>query len=81
MNPHRTVLVTAHTGRAAAVTTARLVVEMLISAGIAVRIVDTEAAELQCPGADVVPATPRPPAAPRWSSSSAGTGRCCGWPR
>ena len=58
MNPHRTVLVTAHTGRTAAVTTARLVVEMLISAGITVRVVDTEAAALQCPGAEVVPATP-----------------------
>ena len=58
MNSHRTVLVTAHTGRTAAVTTARLVVEMLIAAGITVRVVDTEAAELQCPGAEVVPATP-----------------------
>ena len=58
VNSHRTVLVTAHTGRTAAVTTARLVVELLISAGIAVRVVDTEAAELQCPGAEVVPATP-----------------------
>ena len=58
MNPHRTVLVTAHTGRAAAVTTARLVVEMLLAAGITVRVVDTEAGDLQCPGAEVVPATP-----------------------
>ena len=45
MNPRRTVLVTAHTGRTAAVATARLVVELLISAGITVRVVDTEAAE------------------------------------
>jgi NAD+ kinase len=58
VNPRRTVLVTAHTGRTAAVATARLVVELLISAGITVRVVDTEAAELQCPGAEVVPATP-----------------------
>ena len=58
MNPTRTVLVTAHTGRAAAVTSARLVVEMLLAARIAVRIVDTEAAALQCPGAEVLPATP-----------------------
>jgi NAD+ kinase len=41
VNPHRTVLVTAHTGRSAAVTSARLVVEMLLSAGITVRVVDT----------------------------------------
>ena len=58
MNPTRTVLVTAHTGRAAAVTSARLVVEMLLAAGISVRVVDTEAADLQCPGAEVLPATP-----------------------
>ncbi|HEY5353961.1 MAG TPA: NAD kinase, partial [Streptosporangiaceae bacterium] len=58
MNPNRTVLVTAHTGRSAAVTSARLVVEMLLSAGITVRVVDTEAGDLQCPGAEVVPATP-----------------------
>jgi NAD+ kinase len=58
VNPTRTVLVTAHTGRAAAVTSARLVVEMLLAAGITVRVVDTEAADLQCPGAEVLPATP-----------------------
>ncbi len=58
MNPHRTVLVTAHTGRSAAVTSARLVVEMLIAAGITVRVVDTEAADIRCQGAEVVPATP-----------------------
>ncbi len=58
MTAKRTVLVVAHTGRPAAVTSARLVVDMLLSAGIAVRVVETEAADLRCAGADVVPATP-----------------------
>ncbi len=58
MNTKRTVLVMAHTGRAAALASARLVVDMLLSAGISVRVVDTEAADLACAGADVVPATP-----------------------
>jgi NAD+ kinase len=58
VNTKRTVLVMAHTGRAAALNSARLVVEMLLSAGIAVRVVDTEAADLHAPGAEVVPATP-----------------------
>ena len=54
----RTVLVMAHTGRSAALASARLVVGMLLSAGISVRIVDAEADELRCAGADVVRATP-----------------------
>jgi len=58
VNAKRTVLVMAHTGRAAALNSGRLVVEMLMSAGIAVRVVDTEAADLHAPGAEVVPATP-----------------------
>jgi NAD+ kinase len=58
VNTKRTVLVMAHTGRAAALTSARLVVEMLLSAGIGVRVVDTEAADMHAPGAEVVPATP-----------------------
>ena len=58
MNTKRTVLVMAHTGRAAALNSARLVVEMLLSAGIGVRVVDTEAADVHAPGAEVVPATP-----------------------
>ncbi len=58
MTAKRTVLVMAHTGRAAALASARLVSDMLLSAGIAVRIVETEAADLRCAGADVVPATP-----------------------
>jgi NAD+ kinase len=58
VNTKRTVLVMAHTGRAAALNSARLVVEMLLSAGISVRVVDTEAADLHALGAEVVPATP-----------------------
>jgi NAD+ kinase len=58
VNAKRTVLVMAHTGRPAALASARLVVDMLLSAGIGVRVVDTEAADLNCAGADVVPASP-----------------------
>jgi NAD+ kinase len=54
----RTVLVVAHTGRPAAVRNARLVVDRLTAAGINVRVLDTEATDLQCAGADVVPAAP-----------------------
>jgi NAD+ kinase len=54
----RTVLVMAHTGRAAALASARLVADMLLAAGIGVRVVASEAADLRCAGADVVPATP-----------------------
>jgi NAD+ kinase len=54
----RTVLVVAHTGRPAAVNNARLVVDRLTAAGIDVRVLATEAAELRCAGADVVPAAP-----------------------
>ncbi|MEU6428132.1 NAD kinase [Microbispora sp. NPDC046973] len=51
----RTVLVTAHTGREAAVRSARLVMERLIEAGINVRVLDEEAEELGCAHAEVVP--------------------------
>jgi NAD+ kinase len=54
----RTVLVVAHAGRPAAVRSARLVVERLTAAGLAVRVLAPEASELRCAGADVVPATP-----------------------
>ena len=54
----RTVLVVAHTGRPAAVRNARLVVDQLTAAGINVRVLAPEAADLQCAGADVVPAAP-----------------------
>jgi len=54
----RTVLVVAHTGRPEAVRNARLVVDRLTAAGINARVLATEAADLQCAGADVVPAEP-----------------------
>ena len=52
---HRTVLVTAHTGRENAVRSARLVAERLMAAGIAVR---TLAGEFSSPGGEEVPAGP-----------------------
>jgi len=52
----RTVLVVAHTGRPAVVRNARLMVDRLTAAGINVRVLAPEAADLQCAGADVVPA-------------------------
>jgi NAD+ kinase len=58
VNVKRTVLVVANVGRPAAVRSARLVVDRLTAAGVAVRILGPEAAELRCAGADVVPATP-----------------------
>ena len=58
MNTKRTMLVVAHVGRAAALRSARLVVDRLTAAGITVRILEPEAADLRCAGADVVPATP-----------------------
>jgi len=54
----RTVLVVAHTGRPAAVRDARLVTNRLTAAGVNVRVLAPEAADLRCPGADVVPAEP-----------------------
>jgi NAD+ kinase len=58
VNAKRTVLVVAHTGRTAARSSARLVVGMLTAAGVNVRVLASEAADLRCAGADVVPATP-----------------------
>jgi NAD+ kinase len=58
VNAKRTVLVVAHVERPAAVRNARLVVDRLTAAGVAVRILAPEAADLRCAGADVVPATP-----------------------
>jgi NAD+ kinase len=58
VNAKRTVLVVAHVGRPAALRSARLVVDRLTAAGVAVRILAPEAADLRCAGADVVPATP-----------------------
>jgi NAD+ kinase len=54
----RTVLVVAHTGRPVAVRNARLVVNQLTAAGLNVRVLAPEAADLRCAGADVVPAEP-----------------------
>jgi NAD+ kinase len=58
VNTKRTMLVVAHVRRPAALRSARLVVDRLTAAGIAVRILEPEAADLRCAGADVVPATP-----------------------
>ena len=58
MNSKRTVLVVAHVGRPAALRSARLVTSRLTAAGVAVRILGEEAADLRCAGADVVPAAP-----------------------
>ena len=58
MSTKRTVLVVAHVERPAALRNARLVVDRLTAAGIAVRILEPEAADLRCAGADVVPAAP-----------------------
>jgi len=57
-NAKRTMLVVAHVGRPAALRSARLVADRLTAAGIAVRILEPEAADLRCAGADVVPAAP-----------------------
>lgn len=55
----RTVLVVAHTGRPAALRSARLVVDGLVEAGIVVRVLEAEAEELlPHPGIEVVPAEP-----------------------
>jgi NAD+ kinase len=56
VNAKRTMLVVAHVGRPAARRTARLVVDRLTAAGIAVRVLEPEAAAMRCAGADVVPA-------------------------
>lgn len=55
---NRTVLVTAHTGREAAVDSARLVIDRLVTAGIRVRVLDVEADDIGCRGAEVVPCDP-----------------------
>ncbi|MFF5205347.1 NAD kinase [Streptosporangium sp. NPDC000396] len=57
MTTKRTVLVTAHTGRSAAVDSARLVISRLVDAGLTVRILNAEAEAIACAGADVVPAS------------------------
>jgi NAD+ kinase len=54
----RAMLVVAHIGRENARMSARLVVERLIAAGIAVRVTEAEAPALGCAGAAVVPGGP-----------------------
>jgi NAD+ kinase len=54
----RTVLVTVHTGREAAVDSARFVINRLVEAGLAVRVLDVEAAEIGCEGVEVMPCDP-----------------------
>ncbi|MFI6297543.1 NAD kinase [Nonomuraea sp. NPDC050790] len=55
---NRTVLVTVHTGRGAAVDSARLVVNRLVDAGITVRVLEQEAPDIGCAGVEVVPCDP-----------------------
>ncbi|MER5623002.1 NAD kinase [Streptosporangium amethystogenes] len=56
MTAKRVVLVTAHTGRPAAVDSARMVIQRFLDAGLTVRVLSAEADEIACAGADVVPA-------------------------
>jgi NAD+ kinase len=57
MDTKRAVLVVAHTGRRAALRSAREVVDRLSSARMAVRVLHSEADALACAGVDVVPAS------------------------
>ncbi|MFI6485454.1 NAD kinase [Nonomuraea sp. NPDC050663] len=50
----RIVLVSVHTGREAAIDSARLVIGRLLAAGFVVRVLDTEAREVGCSGVEVV---------------------------
>ncbi|NUP02001.1 MAG: NAD kinase, partial [Nonomuraea sp.] len=52
---NRTVLVAVHTGRGAAVESARLVINRLVDAGITVRVLDTEAGDIGCGRVEIVP--------------------------
>jgi NAD+ kinase len=57
MTDKRSVLVVTHTGRPGAVRSAQLVLSRLSDAGICARVLDTEAEELRCAGAEVMPAS------------------------
>jgi len=57
--PGRAMLLVVHTGRPEAVRAARIVSDRLCAAGVAVRVLAAEAADLRCPGTSVVPASPR----------------------
>jgi NAD+ kinase len=54
----RTMLLVAHTGRPAALRAARVMAERLATAGIAVRVLEPEAAELRLEGSTAVPVSP-----------------------
>src|SRR5262249_28475427 len=54
----RVMLLVAHTGRPAALRVARVLFAQLAAAGIGVRVLEPEAAELACDAAAVVPVTP-----------------------
>jgi len=54
----RSMLLVVHTGRPDGVQTARLVAGWLAAAGVAVRVLRSEAGDLDCPGAVVLPADP-----------------------
>ena len=58
MNAERSVLLNVHTGRGAAVESARLVVERFLQAGVAVRVLREEAEHIACAGAEIVPSGP-----------------------
>ena len=55
MTEKRSVLVVTHTGRSGAVRSAQLVLSRLSEAGIAARVLDSEAEDLHCAGVDVIP--------------------------
>jgi NAD+ kinase len=59
VKPNRTVLVVVHTGRPAGVSVARLVVERLTGAGLAARVLESEAAEVGAAAAEAVPVSSR----------------------
>jgi len=59
MKSERTMLVVAHTGRPAGVRVARLVMHRLSAAGVAVRVLESEAADLGPGSAEVVPVSSR----------------------
>jgi NAD+ kinase len=55
MTDKRSVLIVTHTGRPGAVRSAQLVLSRLEEAGIAARVLDSEAEDLSCAGVDVMP--------------------------
>jgi NAD+ kinase len=55
MTEKRSVLIVTHTGRPGAVRSAQLVLSRLDEAGIAARVLDSEAEDLSCAGVDVMP--------------------------